>query len=115
MGWEHRSSEESGPVAPLFQLEQKKSAEAGNGALQLSARRVRDSSAMLLSRVNSERMRSNSHPLQKGNVLLDIRKKNCCESHQALDQAPRQSVGSPALETSTQNETGQGPSNLCEP
>ena len=115
MGWEHRTPKENGGSCLFVQLEEKKSAGAGHGVLQLPAGRVKDSSAMLLSKVNSERMRGNSHRLQKGNLLLGTRKKFCCEGCWTLHQAPRQAVGSPPLEMSTQNETGQGLSNLPKP
>lgn len=95
MGWEHRTPEENGGSCPLVQLEQKKSAGAAHGALQVPAGRVRDSRAVLLSKVNSERMRGNSHRLQKRNLLLVIRKKSAVRvvehlawAHQAGDLYP---------------------------
>lgn len=69
MGWEHRTPKEKRGGCPFVQLEQKKSAGAAHGALQLPAGRVRKSRAMLLPKANSGRMGGYSHRLQKGNIV----------------------------------------------
>lgn len=80
MSWEHRIPKKDGGRCLFVQLEQKKSAGAAHGALQLPAERVRHSRVSLLSKVDSERTRGNSHRLQKRHLLLGIRKKFCYDS-----------------------------------
>lgn len=80
MRWEHRIPKEDGGRCLFVQLEQKKSAGAAHGALQLPAERVRHSRVSLLSKVHSERKRGNSHRLQKRHLLLGIKKKFCYDS-----------------------------------
>lgn len=112
VGWEHRTPKES--RGSFVHPGQEKSVGAANGALQLPAGTARGRTARCLSKVHSERMKDSNYRLQKGNLLLGIRKKNHGDNCPTQGQAPRQAMGFPPLEMFTQNVSGQGLSNLLE-
>lgn len=73
-------TQEKGSSLPLLSLKKRRL----QGQLRvlfwvLLLGRVRNSRAELLLKVNGKKLRCNSHRLQKGNLLLGIRKKFCCD------------------------------------